>query len=684
MGDRTLTVRVIGDDRDLQRTFDRSAQGAKRFERSVEGVNLRTAALGQSLRGGLSRAGGGLGGGLLFGSGAFVGTALATATIVKTTQAASDLNEEISKSKQIFGQSADAVKVWSETTATGLGISQVEALRATGIFGNLFRTIGLAPTQSATLSKSLVQLASDLASFNNADPSEVLDALRSGLVGEAEPLRRFGVLLSETRVQQQALTDTGKSSVKSLTDQEKALARYEIIMRDTTSAQGDFARTSGGLANQTRILKAQLADLAANVGTTFLPAILRATIALNDMFAVMSKLNKTPFGHTISLEGVSLDKLTDARDRIAEIRGETDLLVVALDKAIALLGATQAQGNFGPDQGPQGGPQRAAAIIAAIQASKAAEATAAEKAATKAFNEHIAGLGLKLDKAALDSSETNDLAVLAEIERSILRRERAIGKTFALEKALTQVRAQRAAIVDRLDADASAKEKDAADRAKQRRADARARARAAAEAAAADRIGDQFSFLGLTREGQERTPPSGSLRKRANRLEDQIKGTILDTAQTRRELDHIEAVLSGKFGEVGRNVRQAIQAMLNEIAQALHGDAGDRKGPITAFRVANFSEIAKQFPSLSPDDADRLRQILSRRGAGGTIASGSRVGGAFGFDAGGAGGGPARAEIHVTVELDGKVIARAVANENEKQSQRRSGQRSGVRPGARR
>ena len=123
------------------------------------------------------------------------------------------------------------------------------------------------------MSQALVQLAADMASFNNASPEDVLLAIRSGLIGEAEPLRRYGVLLSETRVQQQALVETGKDNVKNLTDQEKLTARYNIILKDTGTAQGDAARTAGSWANQSRKLRANLDDLSAGLGQKLIPVL---------------------------------------------------------------------------------------------------------------------------------------------------------------------------------------------------------------------------------------------------------------------------------------------------------------------------------------------------------------------------------------------------------------------------
>lgn len=186
--------------------------------------------------------------------------------------AASDLSESLSKVGVVFGESAPAVESWANTAAKAMGMSKQQALEAAGTFGNFLQAMGQTPSAAKDMSLSMVQLASDLASFNNADPSEVLLALRSGLSGESEPLRKFGVALSEAAVQAKA-AEMGLGGLgRELTEQEKISARYAIIMAQTTTAQGDFARTSGGAANQQRILAAETANLSAEIGTKLLPA----------------------------------------------------------------------------------------------------------------------------------------------------------------------------------------------------------------------------------------------------------------------------------------------------------------------------------------------------------------------------------------------------------------------------
>lgn len=195
---------------------------------------------------------------------------------------ASDLSETISKNRVIFGQSADAVIAFGDNAATALGQSRSQALEATGVFGNLFRSMQIGEGTSADMSTTLVKLAGDLASFNNVSPDEALEALRSGLVGETEPLRKFGVNLNEASIQAKAVQLGIAGATGTLSPAAKAQASYALILEQTTLAQGDFARTSGGLANQQRILSAQWQDMKAKIGGLLLPVVTKlATVANN-------------------------------------------------------------------------------------------------------------------------------------------------------------------------------------------------------------------------------------------------------------------------------------------------------------------------------------------------------------------------------------------------------------------
>lgn len=191
--------------------------------------------------------------------------------------AASDLSETTSKVTVVFGDQAAKVLEMGENAATAMGMSKNAALAAAGTYGNLFRAMGMTEEASADMSVGLVQLASDLASFNNMDPTEVMDKLRAGLSGETEPLKALGVNLSQARIEAEAMAMGLEKVDGALTPAAKAQATYSLILKDTTLAQGDYARTADGLANTQRTLDAELENASAELGEALLPIWLELT-----------------------------------------------------------------------------------------------------------------------------------------------------------------------------------------------------------------------------------------------------------------------------------------------------------------------------------------------------------------------------------------------------------------------
>jgi hypothetical protein len=217
-------------------------------------------------------------------------TALAGVSVVALTRglqsavmAASNLSESFAKSNTVFGNNAKQIEAWSRTTAKALGVSQQAALEAAGTYGNLFRAFGINEQESAKMSQALVVLAADLASFNNVPIEDALLALRSGLSGETEPLKRFGIAINDVRLKEQALADGLIETTKGTLPQAiKTQAAYALILKDSALAQGDVARTADGLSNQLKFLQAGLKDAQAGFGELLLPAALSVVSAFND------------------------------------------------------------------------------------------------------------------------------------------------------------------------------------------------------------------------------------------------------------------------------------------------------------------------------------------------------------------------------------------------------------------
>ncbi len=189
----------------------------------------------------------------------------------KATDLASDTNESLSKVQTVFGDASASVEAFAATSATAFGLSRRSALDAAGTFGNAFTQMGIGEGVAADMSVTMSGLASDFASFHNADITQVLDAQAAAFRGEFDALQRFVPMINAATVEQRALADTGKESSKELTQQEKALATYALMMEGAGAAAGDFARTQDGLANQERIAAAEAENAAAVFGQNLIP-----------------------------------------------------------------------------------------------------------------------------------------------------------------------------------------------------------------------------------------------------------------------------------------------------------------------------------------------------------------------------------------------------------------------------
>lgn len=250
----------------------------------------------------------------------------AAAGIKALAESASDLAESTSKARVVFGTEFPQIEQFAVDAAGAVGLSNQAALEATATFGNLFQALGTSRAEAAALSPEVVQLAGDLASFNNLGVDETLEKLRSGLVGEIEPLRSLGVSFNAAQVDAKAL-ELGLGGVgRELTEGEKVQARYALIVEQTALAQGDFARTADGLANQQRILSAELQNTAAAAGTALLPAIMAL---LDEVRQVVPELG--------SVAADVLPAVSDALINLAPLLGVTVDLLVALAPAIEIV-----------------------------------------------------------------------------------------------------------------------------------------------------------------------------------------------------------------------------------------------------------------------------------------------------------------------------------------------------------
>ena len=174
---------------------------------------------------------------------------------------ASDYEESANKVEVAFKSSEGAVKNWAKGTLKAYGIAEGSALDYAALYGDMATGMGLSTGEAAKMSTSLVGLAGDLSSFKNMSLDRVKTALNGIFTGETEALKSLGIVMTETNLQEYALSSGITKSMKAMTQAEKVQLRYGYVLAMTKNAQGDFLRTQGGAANQTRILTESMKQL---------------------------------------------------------------------------------------------------------------------------------------------------------------------------------------------------------------------------------------------------------------------------------------------------------------------------------------------------------------------------------------------------------------------------------------
>lgn len=220
----------------------------------------------------------------------FVSVPLAAAG-VQALRMASDYEEMQAKMGTVFGDLTSDVQEWSQAHAEEVNRSAMDLQRYATQLQDTFVPMGFARDRAAEMSKEVAELGVDLASFNNMAEGRAMDKLQSGLVGNHEALREFGVMITQARLEQELLNMGIEGGAEAATEAQKAQARLNLVMQDTQDAQGDAARTSDSFANQLRGLKADLREVAVTVGQDLMPIardLVSGVGTLVDMFGGLS------------------------------------------------------------------------------------------------------------------------------------------------------------------------------------------------------------------------------------------------------------------------------------------------------------------------------------------------------------------------------------------------------------
>jgi len=208
------------------------------------------------------------------------------------TKMAMDAVESENLFEVAMGGVADDARKWSEETSKALGLNAYNVRNNMATYNSMLTSMGLATDESLEMSQGLTQLSYDMASFYNLNPEEAFNKLKSGISGEAEPLKALGILVNDTTVKTYAYTHGIAKQGEQLTEAQKVQARYGAIMEATKNAQGDLARTMDSPTNKIRAMKEQAQQIGIQFGQILIPILekLIATIKpLMDRFQGLSK-----------------------------------------------------------------------------------------------------------------------------------------------------------------------------------------------------------------------------------------------------------------------------------------------------------------------------------------------------------------------------------------------------------
>lgn len=250
-----------------------------KFSADTAGLNSELSGVKKSL-GGIEAPTGKASGALdlLKKAGMALGGAAIGAKILGIGKDALMMANEVTESESLFevsmGAMADDARAWSDELSSSLGVNAYSARKNVGVLNTMFKSMGLGTGEAASMSKSLTMLSEDMASFYNLDPTEAFTKLQAGITGEAEGLKRLGILVDEQTVQQYALRKGIIKQGQTMTNAQKVAARYGAILEQTSDAQGDLARTMDSPSNQLRKLNNEFDQAKIALGQALQPALI--------------------------------------------------------------------------------------------------------------------------------------------------------------------------------------------------------------------------------------------------------------------------------------------------------------------------------------------------------------------------------------------------------------------------
>jgi len=221
------------------------------------------------------------------------------AGLAASVRQASAVEEQSSMFEAVFKKSSKGAEDWANNQAEILGRSRFDLMGYMAQFQDTFVPLGFARDQGAKLSKTMTKLAVDLSSFKNIPVAEAVESMTSAMVGNHEAVRKFGIVITQASLKQELMNLGVSGGIKAATEQQKVMARLNIILRSTTDAQGDAARTSDSFENTWRNMTAAISDLSTAIGKNLMPMLQPYIKAIADLIRLNEKFIAQKIGDAV-------------------------------------------------------------------------------------------------------------------------------------------------------------------------------------------------------------------------------------------------------------------------------------------------------------------------------------------------------------------------------------------------
>ena len=253
--------------------------------------------------------------------GKVVGLALSVTAIISFGKSCIELGSNLAEVQNVvdvtFGAMSGTINKFARDALEEFGLSETSAKKYTSTMGAMLKSMGFTTQAAAEMSMEMTGLSADMASFHNLKSEEAFNKIRAGISGETEPLKDLGINMSVANLEAYALSQGITKAYNSMTQQEQTMLRYNYLLKATADAQGDFARTSDGWANQVRVLSERFNSLKAIIGQGLIAVLTPVVRVLNVLLSKILTVTDAFSNFVSKISGKNTKTTTTAVNNVA-------------------------------------------------------------------------------------------------------------------------------------------------------------------------------------------------------------------------------------------------------------------------------------------------------------------------------------------------------------------------------